>query len=75
MTLNTGMSMSQQGQMMPVGGGGGQMISIPDLIELAIKKAYRELSTMAELLPRKNDMERKIDIMKFANRNHQMFIR
>lgn len=52
-----------------------QMVSIGDLLELAIKKTYRELSLLAELLPRKTDMERKIEIMLFANRNRQLFVR
>lgn len=51
------------------------MISIGDLLELAIKKTYRELTLLAELLPRKTDMERKIEIMMFANQNRQLYVR
>lgn len=52
-----------------------QMVSIGNLLELAIKKTFRDLSLLAELLPRKTDMERKIEIMIFANRNRQLFVR
>ncbi len=52
-----------------------QMVLIGDLLELAIKKTYRELLLLAELLPRKTDMERKIEIMLFANRNRQLYVR
>nr|XP_027196694.1 mediator of RNA polymerase II transcription subunit 14-like [Dermatophagoides pteronyssinus] len=51
------------------------MVSIGNLLELAIKKTFRDLSLLAELLPRKTDMERKIEIMLFANRNRQLFVR
>lgn len=65
--------------MMPMGPSNGQipnqMVLIGDLLELAIKKTYRELLLLAELLPRKTDMERKIEIMLFANRNRQQYVR
>lgn len=52
-----------------------QMVFISDLLNLAIKKTYRELFLLSELLPRKTDMERKIEIMLFANRNRQLYVR
>ena len=65
--------------MMPMPSNNGQMpnqlVSISDLLELAIKKTYRDLSNLAELLPRKTDMERKIEIMHFAHRNRQLYVR
>lgn len=59
----------------PIGQIPNQMVLIGDLLELAIKKTYRELLLLAELLPRKTDMERKIEIMLFANRNRQLYVR
>lgn len=67
--VNSGATGMTNGQM------SNQMVSIGELLEFATKKTYRELSLLAELLPRKTDMERKIEIMLFANRNRQLFTR
>ncbi|KAF7491073.1 Mediator of RNA polymerase II transcription subunit 14 [Sarcoptes scabiei] len=67
---NNSMPMAPNNGQMPT-----QMVSIGDMLELSIKKAYRDLTLLADLLPRKTDMERKIEIMLFANRNRQLFVR
>ena len=54
--------------------GGGQM-SLSVLIEMMIQKTYHELTILAELLPRKTDMERKIEIFNFASRTRMLFVR
>ncbi|XP_064603828.1 mediator of RNA polymerase II transcription subunit 14-like [Liolophura sinensis] len=60
----------------PVGpqGGGGTM-SLATLIDFIIQRTYHELTILSELLPRKTDMERKIEIVQFASRTRQLFIR
>lgn len=57
------------------GGGGGGTISLALLIDFIIQRTYHELSVLAELLPRKTDMERKIEIYQFASRTRQLFVR
>lgn len=52
-----------------------QLVSIGELLDLAINKTYHELINLAELLPRKIDMDRKIDIIQFANRHRQLYVR
>ncbi|XP_043223029.1 mediator of RNA polymerase II transcription subunit 14-like [Amphibalanus amphitrite] len=74
--------------MMPVvrtpmegGGGGGPhgptggSISLGHLIDFIVQRTYHELTVLSELLPRKNDMERKIEIVQFASRTRQLCIR
>ena len=53
---------------------GGQ-VSLSVLIEMIVQRTYHELSILAELLPRKTDMERKIEIFNFASRTRMLFVR
>lgn len=50
-------------------------ISLSRLIDFILQRTYHELTVLAELLPRKTDMERKIEIVQFASRTRQLFIR
>merc|ERR1719266_3216886 len=54
--------------------GGGQ-VSLSVLIEMMVQKIYHELTILAELLPRKTDMERKIEIFNFSSRTRMLFVR
>ncbi|XP_061081608.1 mediator of RNA polymerase II transcription subunit 14 isoform X1 [Conger conger] len=45
------------------------------LIEFLLQRTYHEITLLAELLPRKPDMERKIEIVQFASRTRQLFVR
>ena len=42
---------------------------------MIVQRTYHELSILAELLPRKTDMERKIEIFNFASRTRMLFVR
>lgn len=53
----------------------GGSISLSMLIDFIIQRTYHELTVLAELLPRKTDMERKIEIYNFSARTRQLFIR
>jgi len=64
-----GMELVQQQQ------AGGQMMSLSVLIEMLVQRTYHDLTILAELLPRKTDMERKIEIFNFASRTRMMFVR
>ncbi|KAJ3641160.1 hypothetical protein Zmor_027677 [Zophobas morio] len=59
----------------PQEGNRGGMISLAKLIDHIIQRTYHELTVLAELLPRKTDMERKIEIYNFATRTRQLFVR
>ena len=61
-------------QGMPPGPGGGT-IPLSTLIEYIIQSTYHDLTVLSELLPRKTDMERKIEIVNFASRTRQLFVR
>lgn len=61
-----------QMQMQPVGGG---QVSLAQLIEFIVQRSYHDLTVLAELLPRKTDMERKIEIFNYASRTRMLFIR
>ena len=50
-------------------------VQLSTLIESILQKTYHDLTVLAELLPRKTDMERKIEIVQFASRTRQLFIR
>ncbi|XP_065213759.1 mediator of RNA polymerase II transcription subunit 14-like isoform X2 [Planococcus citri] len=50
-------------------------ISLSLLIDFIIQRTYHELTVLAELLPRKTDTERKVEIFNYANRTRQLFIR
>lgn len=50
-------------------------VPLSRLIEFAVQRTYHELTVLADLLPRKTDMERKIEIVQFASRTRQLFVR
>ncbi|UYV70182.1 MED14 [Cordylochernes scorpioides] len=50
-------------------------IPLPRLIDFLLQKTYTDLTLLAELLPRKTDMERKIEIANFSHRIRQQYIR
>ncbi|CAH0553803.1 unnamed protein product [Brassicogethes aeneus] len=56
-------------------GNRGGMISLAMLIDFIVQRTYHELTVLAELLPRKTDMERKIEIYNFSTRTRQLFVR
>ncbi|XP_014256171.1 mediator of RNA polymerase II transcription subunit 14 [Cimex lectularius] len=56
-------------------GSRGGSISMAVLIEFIVQRTYHELTVLAELLPRKTDMERKIEIYNFSTRTRQLFVR
>ncbi|CAF1634605.1 unnamed protein product [Didymodactylos carnosus] len=45
------------------------------LLEIAVHKTYHDLITTTDLMARKPEVERKIDIVMFASRTRQLFIR
>lgn len=75
------------GQLVPVGGPTSapqppppgapatQGVRLSLLIEFLLQRTYHEITLLAELLPRKTDMERKIEIVQFASRTRQLFVR
>ncbi|TSL16056.1 Mediator of RNA polymerase II transcription subunit 14 [Bagarius yarrelli] len=75
-----------EGQLVPVGGASSapqpvhgapatQGVRLSVLIEFLLQRTYHEITLLAELLPRKTDMERKIEIVHFASRTRQLFVR
>lgn len=50
-------------------------VSLTQIIDLGVQKTYHDLTVLAELLPRKTDLERKIEIVNFAERTRQLFLR
>ncbi|KAM3837016.1 mediator of RNA polymerase II transcription subunit 14 isoform 3-T3 [Vipera latastei] len=78
-------------QLVPVGGGPASAPAPPPpgtataaaspgyrlstLIDFLLHRTYAELTVLADLLPRKTDMERKIEIVQFASRTRQLFVR
>ena len=42
---------------------------------MMVQKIYHELTILAELLPRKTDMDRKIEIFNFSSRTRMLFVR
>ncbi|XP_063699988.1 mediator of RNA polymerase II transcription subunit 14 [Culicoides brevitarsis] len=50
-------------------------ISLGVLIDFIVQRTYHDLTVLAELLPRKTDLERKIEIYNFSARTRQLFIR
>jgi mediator of RNA polymerase II transcription subunit 14 len=50
-------------------------ISLSVLIDMIVQRTYHELTILAELLPRKTDMERKVEIFNFSSRTRMLFIR
>ncbi|XP_058828466.1 mediator of RNA polymerase II transcription subunit 14 [Topomyia yanbarensis] len=63
--IPTGQEMAQRQNLIPLG----------RLIDFIIQRTYHELTVLAELLPRKTDMERKIEIYNFSASTRQLFIR
>ncbi|XP_015120340.1 mediator of RNA polymerase II transcription subunit 14 isoform X1 [Diachasma alloeum] len=59
----------------PQEGNRGGSISLGMLIDFIIQRTYHELTVLAELLPRKTDMERKIEIWNYSARTRQLFVR
>ncbi|TDG47352.1 hypothetical protein AWZ03_006211 [Drosophila navojoa] len=63
---------------LPAGQEGGPRIntmSMSVLIDFIIQRTYHELMVLAELLPRKTDMERKVEIYAYAARTRHLFTR
>ncbi len=59
----------------PQGPSGPPQVSLSLLIEFIVQRTYHDLTVLAELLPRKTDMERKIEIFNFASRTRMIMIR
>uniref|UniRef100_A0A3Q1HSI4 Mediator of RNA polymerase II transcription subunit 14 n=1 Tax=Anabas testudineus TaxID=64144 RepID=A0A3Q1HSI4_ANATE len=65
----------------PAGTPATQGVRLSLLIEFLLQRTYHEITLLAELLPRKADMERyvssiqKIEIVQFASRTRQLFVR
>ena len=59
----------------PAGGGPAGTISLSTLMDLILQRTHHELVVLSELLPRKTDMEKKIEIVQFISRTRQLFIR
>uniref|UniRef100_A0A8C7XE28 Mediator of RNA polymerase II transcription subunit 14 n=1 Tax=Oryzias sinensis TaxID=183150 RepID=A0A8C7XE28_9TELE len=59
----------------PSGAPAAQGVRLSLLIEYLLCRTYHEITVLAELLPRKTDMERKIEIVQFASRTRQLFVR
>lgn len=50
-------------------------ISLGELLNCLIQATYHDLSLLSELLPRKSDMEKKIEIVKFCKKSKHRFVR
>jgi len=50
-------------------------INLSLLVDFLLQKTYHDLQILSELLPRKSDIERKIEIIQFATKARQQFIR
>ncbi|XP_053200858.1 mediator of RNA polymerase II transcription subunit 14-like [Panonychus citri] len=50
-------------------------MSLSRLVDFTVQRTYQELLILTDLLPQKSDIERKIEIISFANRTRQLFIR
>jgi mediator of RNA polymerase II transcription subunit 14 len=59
---------------MNVQSGGGQ-ISLSVLIDFMVQRAYHDLVVLGELLPRKTDMERKVEVFNYSSRTRMLFVR
>ncbi|XP_049637644.1 mediator of RNA polymerase II transcription subunit 14-like [Suncus etruscus] len=57
------------------GAGGRPGARLSALLELLLHRTYAELLVLADLLPRKSDLERKIEIVQFASRSRRLFVR
>ena len=74
-TPNPGIMDQNQPNQMASLNSGSNNVSLNQLIEYLVQKIYHELNVMAELLPRKTDMERKVMIFQFAARARMLFVR
>ncbi|KFD49993.1 hypothetical protein M514_09086 [Trichuris suis] len=54
---------------------GPPFIAFAVLLDFAVQKAFQDLTILADLLPKKSDLERKTSIAQFANSTRQLFIR
>ena len=59
----------------PVQQQGPPQVSLAVLIEFIVQRTYHDLTVLSELLPRKTDMERKIEIFNYASRTRMLMIR
>ena len=50
-------------------------INLSMIIDFLLQKTYHDLTVLSELLPRKSDIERKIEIIQFATKTRNQFIR
>lgn len=50
-------------------------VSLTQVIELGVQKTYHDLTILAETLHGKPDFERKVEIVNFAERTRQLFLR
>ncbi|XP_022648416.1 mediator of RNA polymerase II transcription subunit 14-like [Varroa jacobsoni] len=73
--MDKAIAMAGGGGAPPSGAGGPATIPLGRLIDFVLQKTYHELTVLAELLPRKSDMERKIEITTFTNTTRQLFVR
>ena len=65
-----------QNALQPVNAASNQpQVSLSLLIEYLVQKVYHDLNVLAELLPRKTDMERKVMIFQYAARTRMLFVR
>ncbi|BFZ09810.1 hypothetical protein BsWGS_12849 [Bradybaena similaris] len=69
------MALQNNMAVVPPGPSSGGTIPLALLIEYGLQRTYHELVVLSELLPRKTDMDRKIEIFQFASRTRQLFVR
>jgi mediator of RNA polymerase II transcription subunit 14 len=50
-------------------------IELTTLIHYILQKSYGDLTQLTELLPRKTDIDRKLDIVQYARQTRQLLIR
>ena len=50
-------------------------VSLSVLIDYLVQRIFHDLQVRADLLPRQTDMERKVEIFKFASRTRMLFVR
>lgn len=50
-------------------------VSLSLLMEFIVQQTYHDLTVLAELLPRKTDMERKLEIFAYASRTRMLLVR
>lgn len=50
-------------------------VSLGQVIENLVQRTYHELMVLGELLPRKTDMERKLEVFGYASRTRMLLVR